>query len=798
MHYQTPREWFLIKLTRSADTFFVPLKTSVRTIKMSDSDSTYTSDSPSRKRKRTSRTRNPRKKPHTGARELAEGTSHTSKAAELARKHLAKLKSNILNELDYEDTYVYTPLKEGTGEDIRVLVIEPGKKDDPIKCRLVSSALPNTPMTPQTTASYPYTALSYFWGEGKPIHPITISTYKTPTKRLKNISKQEKVHCLFAKHQHWCNTGIIHVRSNLFVALQRFRDEHEKRTMWIDALCIDQKDGHERTAQVKKMHELYIQANKVSIWLGDGSSPDQPEPKPCFRFLRKLLDLNGLDQLLRNLAKNKSNLIEHANDIVSLMRNKWFSRRWVVQELALARPDQAEVVYGNQDIKWSDFSDAVSIFIKSQDRISPYLSKKLEEEAVSILELSPAEGVANLGANALVDFTNNLFRRSENGEIQQRMMTLEMLVSNLLAFESTDPRDTIYAVLSLAKDTHRFGPEMHVRDLDPRLLPDYKNKCLLDVYTDFIAYCIEKSSSLDILLRHWAPDGKREKKKRYFTPENKTEEEEEDLPTWIPLIHKSSYGTPSRRPGGRRNGDSFVGTAFRSSQKNYNAACDLKPWIKFGELTEEASRKKKYNGRLAVKGIRIGNIAKLAPRAPQGMIFPDTFEMAKFDRDWWDDNKEWAPGMARVPEGFWRTIVADRSSSSGGNTESWYPRACYESLKNLYPDGSLRPDIVLGLRKAPKFVKVFLSRVKDVMWDRRFALISLHGKETYALLPADTKKRDIICVLFGSSVPVVMRPHDDYWEMVGECFCYGQMEGEAVSGKEWVHPYEDAECFEIR
>lgn len=311
---------------------------------MSDSDSSYVSSDNSHKRKRTRRPSTPRKKP-----QLEEGTSHATHAAELARERLAFLQNHLLNELNEyvrPNTYVYTPLKEGNGEEIRVLVIEKGKGDDPIKCRLVPSALPGSKMDSKTK-HYPFTALSYFWGEGEPIHEITLSTYRTPTKRLKTISKTEDIAFrLLKKKKKWCNTGSLHVRSNLYVALKRFRDEKENVTMWIDALCIDQEDGHERTAQVKKMHELYIHASSVRIWLGDGSSPRQPSPKPCFEFLEKLLDLSSLDKLLGDLAKGKHKLVKHAGSIVSLMCNKWFSRRWVVQELALARPEQAEVVYG--------------------------------------------------------------------------------------------------------------------------------------------------------------------------------------------------------------------------------------------------------------------------------------------------------------------------------------------------------------------------------------------------------------------------------------------------------------------
>jgi Heterokaryon incompatibility protein (HET) len=527
---------------------------------MSTSDSVQSaSNNNDRKRRRKQQPRTA-KKPR-----LDEGTSHPLQV----QKHIQKLRIALLGDLEIPTTtYVYTPLKESHGEDIRVLVIEPGKGDDPIKCKLVPSALSNANPSSKTKA-YPYTALSYFWGEGKPIHEITITSYRAPKKRLKKLSdkdaKNRNTVSLWQKGKPWCESGKLPVRSNLYVALQRFRKKDRDTIMWVDALCIDQEDGTERSKQVEKMHELYIHAKNVRIWLGDGSSEEAPNPETCFQFLRKFLDLKNLDSLLEDLANDRSDLVENAANLVSLMCNKWFSRRWVLQELALAR--KAEVVYGREKMLWSDFADAIAIFIKCQERIRPVLSKMLSETALSVSELSPVEVIKNLGANALVDFANNLFRRSENGDIQQRMMTLEVLVSNLLAFEATDPRDTIYAVLSLAKDIHRFSTEtnedIRYLDLDPRLSPNYKKKSLLDVYTDFIAYCIDESQSLDILLRHWAPLGRKETPKRIFSKGiiNKDQKEAE-LPTWIPLIHKSSHGTPSQRVRGRSNGDSFVGTSF--------------------------------------------------------------------------------------------------------------------------------------------------------------------------------------------------------------------------------------------
>jgi hypothetical protein len=62
--------------------------------------------------------------------------------------------------------------------------------------------------------------------------------------------------------------------------------------------------------------------------------------------------------------------------------------------------------------------------------------------------------------------------------------------------------DTIFAVLTLAKDSKftDLNPDLAAQE-DARIAPNY-TKSLLDVYADFIDYCIEKSKSLDILCRY--------------------------------------------------------------------------------------------------------------------------------------------------------------------------------------------------------------------------------------------------------------------------------------------------------
>ncbi|KAI4864753.1 hypothetical protein F4820DRAFT_422878 [Hypoxylon rubiginosum] len=187
------------------------------------------------------------------------------------------------------------------------------------------------------------------------------------------------------------------------------------------------------------------------------------------------------------------------------------------------------------------------------------------------------------------------------------------------------------------------------------------------------------------------------------------------------------------------------------------------------------------------------------------MIFKEAFKIAGFDLEWWKDHDRhgWAEGVPRVPEGFWRTIVADRGPN-GSNPPSWYPRACMDCLNNnLRPNGDFRPDDVLELERASRIAKDFVRRVKDVISERRFVKVKLEGekKYTYGLVPAETRKEDLICVLFGGSAPVVLRPEGKggqaHFTMLGECFIYGMMEGEAVPGESWRHPYDSAELFDL-
>jgi hypothetical protein len=61
----------------------------------------------------------------------------------------------------------------------------------------------------------------------------------------------------------------LQVTTNLELALRHLRRENRARTLWIDALCINQENKDEKTIQIQRMQWIYANASPIVVWLGD-------------------------------------------------------------------------------------------------------------------------------------------------------------------------------------------------------------------------------------------------------------------------------------------------------------------------------------------------------------------------------------------------------------------------------------------------------------------------------------------------------------------------------------------------
>ncbi|KAJ4991558.1 heterokaryon incompatibility protein [Stagonosporopsis vannaccii] len=194
--------------------------------------------------------------------------------------------------------------------EIRLLHLEPAPFADDIKVRLETVSLDDVPN---------YEALSYAWG-----------TMPSPLPVLVDV-------CHF-----------LTITENLDWALRclRYRSQYN-RVLWIDALCINQNDLEERKHQVQLMRDIYRSASDVVIWLG------ADENRELGRLLRHII-YGVAPASLDHIQMLKE-------DVIHLSRLPWFSRVWVVQELALSSHDP-RVYIGRRHIRWSKLALAVEHF----------------------------------------------------------------------------------------------------------------------------------------------------------------------------------------------------------------------------------------------------------------------------------------------------------------------------------------------------------------------------------------------------------------------------------------------------
>lgn len=211
--------------------------------------------------------------------------------------------------------YSYAKLK--SNESMRMLKLLAGLPGDPVYCHL-SHLLKGD--------EYQYDALSYAWDNQ--IATSSIVIIKSDT--------------------HY-NHPVI---PNLEAALRQLRHRERDIVLWVDAICINQASNDEKSHQVPLMAKIYSEANNVRIWLGE-EVPDKSEV--ALKFITRILDFENFDRLIAD-----SRLVQEWASLFWLMKRSWFGRRWVVQEVALAR--KAFLHCGKDWVAWDDFADAVNLF----------------------------------------------------------------------------------------------------------------------------------------------------------------------------------------------------------------------------------------------------------------------------------------------------------------------------------------------------------------------------------------------------------------------------------------------------
>ncbi|KAI1210806.1 heterokaryon incompatibility protein-domain-containing protein [Annulohypoxylon truncatum] len=120
----------------------------------------------------------------------------------------------------------------------------------------------------------------------------------------------------------------IKITATLRDGLVRFRLPTEVRHLWVDAVCINQADDHEKAGQIPRMAQIYRGACSVLVWLGN----DQEGSAHVRNIARLTQHLHSTNRMK---AANDLEIQDIQGALDGLVRLPWFSRRWIIQEASL-------------------------------------------------------------------------------------------------------------------------------------------------------------------------------------------------------------------------------------------------------------------------------------------------------------------------------------------------------------------------------------------------------------------------------------------------------------------------------
>ncbi|KAI1410744.1 HET-domain-containing protein [Hypoxylon sp. FL1857] len=628
--------------------------------------------------------------------------------------------------------YKYTPL-ESPSRDIRLVTILPGKFDDPIRVKIthaqldppvqedkpkrmslkeIRQTLPegckayetlegrvifntrNEDGRWRTTWSHPdpsfprdkydpvdqgdaqsklnYEALSYTWGSSKSRRTAIVEGSE-PATGFRAILRTQR----------------LRINRNLREALRYLRYEDDCRVMWIDAICIDQRDANERSEQVQRMGLIFSLARRVVAWLGPSSSssglafskldylglqveftrdgwqlrpPSCDEPDWCLWSVPLPYDTDVWDA------------------ISDLCSRDWFSRLWVIQEIHLGNANSI-LKCGHDEILFSLFRRAL-ICINGKDEGVP----KSTIRNIDYL----GEFCWGVGGNPF-----------------------EETIYDFCGQSCEDDRDKIYGVMNLAP------PEIatHIR-------VDYKQSATKVFEQAFLALAKQQRRLAQLQF-----SGRRYSTSTSTSPES---------PTWVPDWSRYVRITVPHNGGFCASGISALramhtdGGRLEVTARYFATVSDADGPIIAKDFSDVV---KTYKSK-----IELGRLQEL--RYPTG----DTYHNAWLQTLTLSQNRDRFPELASPTLAEISEVVTAEADGAAATGE----------LSTFYR-------------------RLITSWVNGCLFETRNGYVGMIDGKPHA--------GDEVFIILGCDLPMLLRPTTTgEYEVVGDCYVHGIMDGEAILG----------------
>ncbi|KAI5363328.1 Putative heterokaryon incompatibility [Septoria linicola] len=722
--------------------------------------------------------------------------------------------------------YSYTPLAE---HEIRLITLQPtidGADDSPIVCTLEHFGLADSSGTAQSPQHRSDTGAIHRWPELEadlgydgvfkqegPVHrwkrmQLLIETLKNDTQRdsRKRSGCQVEQHdsaptrYLFGdyialsyvwgsqdkRHAITLNGASFSVGRNLYCALIQLRRTTRIRQgfkLWVDAICINQNDIRERSEQVTRMRLIYTSAWQVVSWLGEACTYSDLAMR-TIRFLaairsgedparglyfetRRILVLPIFVKYARYIR-----LLEQAafKALFELMARPYWTRMWIVQEVALASTS-SPVYCGGICVSWSEICDAAALIDLDRDRLGHdimanafprnlRMSPREYELARDRMTMDRALSTERMWRRVveLRDLQASISRpRVVNGSLQPLLLSREA--------GCTDEKDRVYGIIGCL-------------GVDVGLVPDYTLD-LATVYTRFMLALLQQGD-LDSLRLISRPAGSIRSVTRFHETASSTARQRQPVehmrratlkvgadcthkvPSWV-ICWTCKQPPTMHLPG------------------TYSAGGPL------------ASRPNMLSNQLALSCVLIDTIASLG-----------SFHAEELDRAYPQNSvivRQSVYGDFKATrEALWKVVLADTTPAGGTAPES--------SLETLRGRGlwhyvmhnvvSTNGFALRDMRKRNGHLHLCGYTLDELVHESvngnviptgyNMVTAGTNTMGRMGLTPAAARVGDRIAIVLGCSVPMVVRPKADNngYALIGECFIQGVMYGEVLQAEHEV------------
>jgi hypothetical protein len=478
------------------------------------------------------------------------------------------------------------------------------------------------------------------------------------------------------------------------------------------------------------MRAIYESAERVQIWLGE----EDKYTTSAYSFLELLApwgqervaagvearDWMELDGRLRAQGVSDAEKRRSWKAIYALFARPWFQRVWIIQELAVC--PNATMLCGQHSIGWEKVEMAHQI----SDRIFTESLDRLITE-------------------------RNDCQKGEYGDLVH-------LVVKHLGAQATNPRDKVYALAGIAGSLSKYGLE-----IDYTIGVD-------KVFEDITRSCLRKKSDLDILS---------------FARGSK--DDPETAPSWVLDWKYDSEKEPMPVY-------SFAwGSALMEDGRRFYATKNSLSEISFGENEKLLGISGSLLDTVSHVGLMMTSTQNSALRlswtywsglVEDFMCFSNWRDICLIDDMYPSTDKTtlevfWQTCCALVPDldenmdqirnEFNHLDAFMETFRRRGTIKNQHSRSIYHVLllAKLFKQAITRDLTLLD----------FSVRV-DASTNRRL----IRTQNGYiGLAPQLVHQGDSIALMKGAKTPFILRPSGRSWEIVGECYIYGIMYGEAFN-----------------